>query len=211
MNEDIRKTWNAIQETLREMDIQSPLGLRGWKSYRPLTKGGKTDEPAITIDLTQRLFDIGRPAFAEVVYPRRQPGDGIQYCDVVVDLGNWRYFWIEAKVLWTEFHNDKKSIWEDPLKKDAPARVKAFHDDCKRLLALRRPEASFIGGLVIAFETSRKKLSDDVVKLLTSGLFDWQPCHNPDGPDPIPSKPIDNVECSNRMWFWHRSVTDGQE
>jgi hypothetical protein len=38
MNEIIQKPWGAIQNVLRDMDLddKSPSGLRGWKEYRPL-------------------------------------------------------------------------------------------------------------------------------------------------------------------------------
>ena len=204
MNEIIQKPWDAIQKVLRSMDSESPRGLRDWKSHPHWN--GKKDEPPITIDLAQRLFDVGIPAFAEVVYPNRKPGEEVQHCDVVVDLGATQYMWIEAKLLWTVWWTEDGER-RDSSGSNAKRRIEDFLCDCKKkLFRLNRPYATFIGGLAIAFETPPKEVRTNLIEKVTSELSDWQIGQN--SGNAISSKTIHDVECINRIWFWYRKVVN---
>lgn len=201
----------ALEKALKRLDGESPFGLRGYADHLLGTRKRIQDEEPISRGLCKCLFDAGLPAFAEVLYPIRNSVGAItdKFCDLVVRLRNDEFLWIEAKVFFTEYYKD--ITYAELFKsKNLTSKIGSFLNDCKiKTASLTRPEATYVGGLLIGFESSSRPVPAKQVTRVNSEMSEWNPGHREStGVRWQSSAPAYTGELQfwNRVWFWSRAV-----
>lgn len=180
----------VLASVLKGMEDESAFGLRGWLKHlrsqgdKPPT-ASQQDELAITDSLCKRFTSLGFPS-----RPERYPHSN-EYCDIVSRLPNRNAIWIEAKVYYTVYFDDKDLTYSAPRMAGGShtwnARIRALRDDCVHKLRML-PNSEHVAGLLIGFETyaatagaslpPRNPSMSEVEKAaraaLTDELADWQ-------------------------------------
>jgi hypothetical protein len=142
---------DKLESALREMDAESPFGLRGWLKHLR-SKGlkahrGQPDEVAITGSLCDYLTRNG------VASEPRAYGSG-GFCDIVSTLSENREAWIEAKSYYTIYFDDADVSFSSPRlcrgSQTWKARIEALASDCSNKLA----SIANAAGLLIGFEVA---------------------------------------------------------
>ena len=142
--------------------------------------------------IADRFFSRGTPAFASVAYPEkaRVNPQRADECDLVIAVNAGEWLWIEKKVIW----------------KPGAAHYIAIEavNDARKLDTLARPEASYVGLLMIGLDATKRpaaRLTTDVngryVNAAKIGSWRRHHCEL----DPAEGYRID-------VWFWWRSVDD---
>jgi hypothetical protein len=158
------------------------------------------DETACVEDLwSDRLAALlrehGRDAVNQCHYPRTA-----RRCDLVVNDSQKGRFWIEVKGEWREWivrpgHVKRNTSYRKYLISTA--------NDVDKLLLLRRPDADWIGLLVLGFDRPQEPILDADLKVIRSRMdAAWQESYDE-------WEDQQWVGFRVRTWFWWRPVDQG--
>ena len=199
--------------TLRQMDDDSPWGLRGFALHG---SGGSKQtarswEVTITKELAKRLSACGVPARPEVPYPRTDITKAAARCDLVVRLGETEVLWIEVKHICTIWWRESDIDFRQPQRPDKKGSG-LLAVDCDKLNALHRPDATIVAAVLVAYETDEHATDLAYVKrMLVDKIPHWQGGHNQASGEVWPSKlkgapPMHRF--FTRSWLWWQELAE---
>lgn len=202
----------VLFKALHQMDTEAscrkwgePTGLNWYGGYfRPECKKPPT-ETSWTRRLEQLLPEYGYPTEREVPYPYNRR----RKCDNVVTLPGGARLWLENKGAWKDYwmQNGGSWIYRSYLLHPLVAGLDATKThtvplDFEKLYPLRRPEADYIGFLLLGFDSAADPMDDDVAELTRrAGLnkrpwsvaaTGWKDAYRPG--------------CRVQAWLWQRPV-----
>jgi hypothetical protein len=85
----------------------------------------------------------------------RYPGTR-QKCDLVLRPNDGRHFWIEVKGAWTEYAYSYGPVVNRAYKKY----IYSTADDINKLCALQKPEADWVGLLLLGFDRAQRPITE---------------------------------------------------
>ncbi|HZL36031.1 MAG TPA: hypothetical protein VFC78_12015 [Tepidisphaeraceae bacterium] len=200
----------ALLRAIRLMDQEAcklwnnrPTGLSFYGAhFRPNLTRPPT-ETSWTRRLEQLLPLFGFPTRREFRYP-----DSGESCDSLVMLEDGSTLWLETKGAWKKYWQDEGkegTYWSYLLHPLAPNLGKKDHTaalDLRKLSSLRRPQADFVGLLLLGFDGDNSPMDPDVshfMELASLGRAPWSTC-SAGWADQY------RVGCGVKTWLWHRPV-----
>jgi hypothetical protein len=187
---------DLLFKTLKEMDVESPWGLRGWVDYVSMNLQA---EVAITDTLETRLTEKGLPTKHQVKYPYSTTGSSSDL-RLVLDDGR---FWIEAKVDYTVWGVGGIENIQRPTKHMFSPFVSDWNN---KLSKLRISDARYIGALLMGFDAIEYPYgSQEIVEKVESKLHrpwtkrteSWNSFKSD-----LPYKARTN------LWLWYRELPE---
>jgi hypothetical protein len=192
MDEEASKTWKG-----------SPTGLNFYGGhYRPHLIKPPT-ETSWTRRFEQLLPLFGFPARREFPYHHSN-----ESCDSLVMLEDGSSLWLETKGAYKKYWQDlgKEGIYWSYLLYPLDPKLSAKHHtaalDLKKLSALRRPRADFVGLLLLGFDADDSPMDTDVsrfVELAGLGSPPWS-ARSTGWADGY------RARRGVKAWLWHRPV-----
>jgi len=203
---------DAVFKAIRKMDDEAcspndgePTGLSWYGGYfRPQCSRPPT-ETSWTRRLAQLLPKYGFPTKREVSYPNAPS----LRCDNVIQVAGGGKLWLENKGAWKDYWIQKKnekiyrSYLLHPLVPGLDqTKTHTVPLDLQKLYSLRRPEADYIGFLLLGFDSEDAPMDADVEELVrlaglrrspwTQATTGWQDRYRP--------------RCRVLAWLWQRPV-----
>ncbi len=183
------------------VDGQYRCGLVG---YRRLI-GIRSHEVAWSRGIAAHLAKRGYEASNECRYP-----DHRKKCDVVVTLADRSRVWLEVKPTWRAWINSKlevefnaKAFYRGylfgPLESGLP-RSHSIAQDIDKLGLLRKPDADFVGLLILGFDVPNGELDTDLQRLFAMKEMNknaWLASKT----DVWPDRNSDQINFSSRVWW----------
>lgn len=190
----------AAFQALREMDAECPTGLCNYVSVSPHAGKKRKDEPATTWGVTRALAKRWRIEQCEHDYPH---GGG--KCDRIVELPDGSRVWLEIKLAWRSWFYEVVK-WND-MRAYNGYLGGAHHShsvagDFTKLERIGRDHARYASLLIVGFDGSDAKMSEDVVALAEREKFEDRGWHLLSDPWVTPQ----SDECWNRCWFGWREA-----
>ena len=167
----MREVANQIFAALRHMDREAlqrpngqPTGLRWYNGYLdssldPDGKGQSRVEDLWSCRVAELLGGNGTSARNQVYYPGTR-----RKCDLVLESSEGRRFWIEVKGAWTEYAYSYGPVVNKAYKKY----LYCTADDIGKLRALRKPDAYWIGLLLLGFDRPARPITDKDLQIIRS-------------------------------------------
>ncbi|HEY3318943.1 MAG TPA: hypothetical protein VGP72_00500 [Planctomycetota bacterium] len=194
---------------LRQMDAEAttvkdgfPTGLNWYGGH----VGTRQTEPQWSKRIVELLRAEGLVAECECGY-----GAGTRdRCDVVIMLPEVGKFWLEIKGAWKEYWREKgtndllyRSYLLHPLVPGLDkTKTHTVPLDLQKLARLTRADASYVGMLLVGFDSSEAPMDADVaqlVQLARLGIEPWTA---------VATGWLDTYRPGQRVrvWFWYRGV-----
>ena len=211
------KMADMLFKFLRLMDneAETPVGegfragLVNYAAHRGM--GARQDERSINQGLKELFSQFGWTAETEVRYPGRR-----KKCDIVVSVPSTGKLWLEIKLAWKAWFSAAKrkieynseSIYRSYLLGPLYGGLEKSHSalqDIEKLGSLGHPEADYVTGLLVGFDSTDSPMVQDVEDLVDkSGLLEkeWSVF----GPEIWHDRNCD--KCRFCCWCWIRKVIE---
>lgn len=200
----------ALFKLLRQMDtaaVPNKAGVATGLNWYGGHLDTKQSEPNWSKHLVELLRKEGIAAHCECRYDKISR----DRCDVVITLPEIGKFWIEIKGAWKEY-------WRQKGKNDLLYRSYLLHPlvagldkskthtvplDMQKLARLSKDEATFVGVLLIGFDSDEAPMDQDVAELVALAQLGLHPWMTAGTGWPDQYRP----GCRVRCWMWYRETS----
>jgi hypothetical protein len=182
-----------------------PAGLHQYHKHFQRTFGGSVRcEPSWSQRIRTILCNQGMSVRAEVRYPEYSASyqkKKRMWCDLCIDLDSGERLWIEVKGSWPVWFNRSDGqntayLW----KTYHPYLFTDTAADFGKLSTLKRPDAHWIGVLLIGFDTPLLRLDSEVEAMVRETAPTWAPLVFPEWEEP-------HYGTRAKVWLWYTSVS----
>ena len=203
---------SSLFQCLRLMDAEAgvrpdgkPTGLNWYGGHQKRSQKRPQTEPCWTQRLAELLPGYGFPAKAEVRYPR-PPKQQRNRCDLVIDMPQDEKLWLEIKGAWKAYWTRPRgrSIYRSyllsPLVPGLGEKTHTVPGDLAKLKAVRWPEGTEVGLLLVGFEAVNDPMDGDIAELVMATRLDRPPWQVRADAWPDRYRAGERVRC----WLWRR-------
>jgi hypothetical protein len=178
---DIRQCVSAMFDSLREMNVER------FNTEVPLTK---------------QLASILREKKGYPAKATKYDNTKRDKCDLVINFSDNCKFWVEAKLAWKDWPSLQTSTKFDAwyYHKQLLSPVEGTVKDVRRLRNVPATSATYLGILIVGFDSFRHPLDGDITEMLWAAGMEAEPwaCSYVDWRHPK------GIGHRIRCWLWHR-------